>query len=148
MSMYSGITQVLPLVPNLDDASPENVIRWANRIAQIIRGLHLSVESPFTHGEVTALGTDALSAAPVPFTLNYVSGADGTVGVVLLEAVPGRLQLIVNLDSGSNLKVWPFSTNEIFQQGVGSLGPGTNHTVGPYGFLWFYARNNTEWYTT
>lgn len=63
---------------------------------------------------VAAAGSAQSDAASLTRgSLNYVSGADGTKGVVLPENVPGARVEVYNLHASNGLKVYPASGGDI-----------------------------------
>jgi predicted RecA/RadA family phage recombinase len=91
---------------------------------------------------VTAAGSVIGDAAQLSQGINIVTGANGTVGVILPVAVPG-MQVIVKGVTAGVLKVWPKSgstINALSPSAAMSLASGAIPAT-------FVASSATQWYT-
>lgn len=91
---------------------------------------------------VTALGSGQSDAAPLIEGLNVVTGANGTLGVVLPTAVPGMVVYIKGVTAGV-LKVYPATggtINALSANAAMSLASGAIPAV-------LVASSATQWYT-
>lgn len=94
------------------------------------------------NGAVAALGTNQATAAALSEGLSVVTGADGTVGVVLPAAVAGAIVIIKGTTSAV-LKVYPATgaaINALSADGAISLASGVIPAI-------FLATSATQWYT-
>lgn len=66
-----------------------------------------------TVSAVAAAGSVQGDAAALGDGISYVSGADGTKGVILPGASAGRLRLVYNTHATNGLKVYPASGDDI-----------------------------------
>jgi hypothetical protein len=62
---------------------------------------------------LAAAGSAQGDAAAIVSQIAYVSGADGTVGVVLPTAAAGLIRIVYNLHASNGLKVYPASGDDI-----------------------------------
>lgn len=91
---------------------------------------------------VTAAGSVIGDAAQLSQGLNVVTGANGTLGVILPVAVPGMVVMVKGVTSGV-LKVWPKTGAQINAVGTStamSLASGLIPAI-------FVASSATQWYT-
>ena len=66
-----------------------------------------------TVSAVAAAGSVQGDAATLGDGISYVSGADGTKGVILPGASAGRLRMVYNTHATNGLKVYPASGDDI-----------------------------------
>lgn len=91
---------------------------------------------------VTAAGSVIGDAAQLSQGLNVVSGANGTLGVILPVAIPGMMVIVKGVTAGV-LKVWPktgASINAVGASTAMSLASGAVPAI-------FVASSATQWYT-
>ena len=91
---------------------------------------------------VTAAGSVIGDAAALSQGLNIVSGANGTLGVILPPAIPGMTVIVKGITAGV-LKVWPQTgagINAIGASTAMSLASGAVPAI-------FVASSATQWYT-
>lgn len=91
---------------------------------------------------VTAAGSVIGDAAQLSQGLNVVTGANGTLGVILPVAVPGMMVVVKGVTAGV-LKVWPKTGAQINAVGAStamSLASGAVPAI-------FVASTATQWYT-
>jgi hypothetical protein len=74
---------------------------------------------------LAAAGTSLATSPVVTASMCVVSGADGTKGVTLPQALPGDEQWIFN-NSGSTLKVWPGNASTAISVAGTGLGTASN----------------------
>jgi predicted RecA/RadA family phage recombinase len=91
---------------------------------------------------VTATGSVIGDAAQLSQGINIVTGANGTVGVILPVAVPG-MQVIVKGVTAGVLKVWPKTGAQINAVGASTAYSLTTGAMP----LTFVATSATQWYT-
>lgn len=91
---------------------------------------------------LAALGNSQGTAAPVVTELTAVTGADGTVGVVLPTAAADVVSIIINTNAVNGLKVYPATGAQI-----NALGANAAYTVTPGQLAVFVGRSATLWYT-
>ena len=90
---------------------------------------------------LTAAGSNQGTATAITKTLNNVSGADGTTGVVLPVSAAG-LQVAINNVSAFPLKIYPSSG-----QTINSLSANTAYSLAPYTTVQLYCKDNFGWLT-
>jgi hypothetical protein len=91
---------------------------------------------------VTAAGSVIGDAAQLSQGINIVTGANGTVGVILPVAVPG-MQVIVKGVTAGVLKVWPKTGAQINAVGASTAYSLTTGAMP----LTLVATSATQWYT-
>lgn len=91
---------------------------------------------------VTAAGSVIGDAAQLVTGMNLVTGANGTVGVILPVAVPGTIVYLKGLTAGV-LKVWPKTGAQINAAGASTAVSLTTGLM-PSQFI---ATSATQWYT-
>lgn len=64
-------------------------------------------------GSVAAAGSDQTDAAALTYTVNNVTGADGTVGVILPTAVAGMVRIVYTPTSTNALLIYPGADDSI-----------------------------------
>jgi hypothetical protein len=105
--------------------------------------LSVSGETTFSASAVTAAGSNINDATTLSDSFNVVTGGTANQGVILPDAVTGKVVTVINNTSASvNIKVYPQSADEINSAGVGvakDLSPGAK--------LQCVAISGTEWVT-
>jgi hypothetical protein len=67
----------------------------------------------FSDGTVAATGEDETDAALLPYTVNHVTDADATVGVILPVASAGTIVDVYNEEASNGLLIYPPSGGTI-----------------------------------
>lgn len=91
---------------------------------------------------VAAAGTTVADATAMTAELNAVTGADGTVGVLLPVAAANEVVVVVNTDASNALKVYAVTGSQI-----NALGSTVAYSVTPGQVAIFIGRSATLWYT-
>lgn len=99
-----------------------------------------------TQAVIAGAGTDQTNGTAITKTNNLVTGADGTVGVVLPTPVAGYVVRVVNTvtTTGNVLKVYPGGASVQINALTASTGA---FSVGPGREAIFVATSATQWYT-
>jgi hypothetical protein len=91
---------------------------------------------------VAPTGSTIADAAALQDGFNIVTGADGTKGVLLPPASPGRIVKVKNV-TAAILKVWPNAAG----QAINALGAGNAISMAASTSADFEASSATQWYT-
>lgn len=89
-----------------------------------------------------ALGTTVADATPLTAMVNYVTGADGTKGVLLPIAAADEVVFVANADTANVLKVYAITGSQ-----VNALGSTVAFSVQPGVTQMFIGRSATLWNT-
>lgn len=84
---------------------------WCRLMSRVCE--RIGDRTPPTATSVAGAGNSQGTAAALSDGINYVSGADGTVGVILPTAFPGRQVRVYNLHASNGLKIYPHSGGDI-----------------------------------
>lgn len=111
---------------------------WNTRLRAVERKAGAGVQNTTA---VTAAGSAQGSAAALSEGVNIVDGADGTKGVILPPAYPGKGVIVIN-NVSANLKVYP-NTDDKINDGSANAAL----TMGNLTSAAFHAEDEVDWYT-
>jgi hypothetical protein len=100
--------------PSADLGPGERVVPvgyWKSATEIVIDPRSLGIETPAS--TLAAAGSAQGDAASIVAPTTYVSGADGTKGVVLPAASAGTIRIVHNLHATNGLKIYPASGDDI-----------------------------------
>ena len=97
----------------------------------------------FNIGTPAGAGNSQGTGTAMTADTNFVTGADGTVGVVLPVAVTGRRVWLKNTVENQILKVYPAAGADI-----NALGANVAISIPAGGIAMFLARSSTQWYAS
>lgn len=112
----------------------------ARGIKRVLGGALFSVAPIFTAGSLAAAGNNQSTATLLGYTVNHVTGSDGTKGVRLPASRAGTMVVVYNASSGQTLAVYPPSG--------GAINGGTANAAISLAALTpavFVATSNTNW---